>query len=153
MKQILFYTIILLVLISCGSSKRLVNKTEPSSYKHDANTIHPQFALFNSNDTITELHFKIASKELLYTRPDGINFSSNVIVSYRLLPNFDSREIIDSASVRVIDNGNSLDKYLIGVMKVKAKQKNSYCLKVTVTDLNKNVTVSNVLNIEKEPDL
>ncbi len=130
------------------------NKTEPGSYKHDANTIHPVFTVFNSSDTISELHFKIASKELLYTRPDGIKFSSNVLISYRLLPSYDSRDIIDSASVRLVDEDNTnADKFLLGIIKVKAKARNSYCLRINVTDLNKNISASSVLNINKENDL
>ncbi len=154
MKRILLYTLLLLIVVSCGTSRKASNKSEASSFKHDANTIHPQFTLFNTTDTITELHFKIASKELLYTRPDGIKFSSNVLVSYRLFPNFDSREMIDSASVRVVDEGAAIeDKFLIGMLKIKAKTRHSYCLRVSVTDMNKNISASAILYIDKENDL
>jgi GWxTD domain-containing protein len=154
MKRILLYTLLLLIVVSCGTSRKASNKSEASSFKHDANTIHPQFTLFNTTDTITELHFKIASKELLYTRPDGIKFSSNVLVSYRLFPNFDSREMIDSASVRVVDEGAAIeDKFLIGMLKITAKTRHSYCLRVSVTDMNKNISASAILYIDKENDL
>ena len=154
MKKILFYSSLFIIIFSCSSHKKLAKTTEPSSYKHDVNTIHPQFAIFNATDNITELHFRIATKELLYTRPDGVNFSCNVLVSYRLIPTYDSREIIDSASVRVIDeNNNNADKYLIGKLNVKALAKHNYFLRVTITDLNKNVTVTTVLTIDKDNDL
>ncbi len=154
MKNTLLFILLLLIIISCNTHHKLSNKTEPSSYKHDSNTIHPQFAVFNKSDSITELHFKISSKELLYTRPDGQNFTSNVLISYRLIPAYDSREIIDSSSVRIVDlNNTGADKYLIGKMNVKSFGRHECFLRVTIIDLNKNVTVSNVLTIDKSNDL
>lgn len=154
MKKTLLYTLLILIIFACNSHKKLATKNDTSGYRHDANTIHPQFALYNKSDSITELNFKIASKELLYTRPDGQNFTSNVLVSYRLLPNYDSREIIDSTSARIIDvNNTGADKYLFGKMNVKAVGKHNFYLRVTITDLNKNISVTNVLNIDKENDL
>ena len=154
MKRISIYTVVLLVIISCGSSRKSTKKPQSSAFRKEVFTIHPQFIIFNVNDTISELHFKIASKELLYTRPDGINFSSNVIISYRLLRSYDSKEILDSASVRLVDaNNNSTDKYLIGKINIHAKAHHNYILNITVSDLNRNVNVSNVVTIEKDNDL
>ena len=154
MKKIALYTLFIFFSISCGSSKKMVNKGQNTTYKKEVYTIHPQFVVFNISDTLSELHFKIASKELLYTRPDGINFSSNVLVSYRLMPSYDSREIVDSSSVRVVDENNTAsDKNLIGKINIHALAHHTYYLRVTVADLNRNITVSNVLPIEKVNDL
>ena len=154
MKRISLYTVILLIIISCGSSRKAMKKPKPITYKKETTTIHPLFVVFNTNDTISELHFKIASKELLYTRPDGIFFSCNVVISYRLLPSYDSREILDSSSVRVVDDNNSsADKYLIGKINIRAQAHRNYILRVSVTDMNKNVTSSNVIALVKDNDL
>ncbi len=154
MKRIFLYTLILLVIVSCGTSHKSNRKPPAITFKKETSTIHPKFVVFNSNDTISELHFKIASKELLYTRPDGINFSSNVIISYRLLSSYDSKEILDTASVRLVDeNNNSANKYLVGKIDVRAKAHRNYILRITVTDLNKNTSVSTVTTIEKDNDL
>ncbi|MDQ3048364.1 MAG: GWxTD domain-containing protein [Bacteroidota bacterium] len=153
-KNRLIYSIAVLFLLACGSSKDTTSTTPDPSYKRDANQIHPQFSVFHVNDTASELHFKLQSKELLYTRPDGINFSSNVLITYRLLPSFDSKEIIDSASVRVVDENNEgADKDLIGKITFKAKSPRSYFLRVKVADLNRNIEVSQVIVIEKDNDL
>lgn len=155
MKKTFLYTTILILIWACGGSpKRTAVTTQTSSYKKEVNTIHPQFVLFNVSDTISELHFKIASKELLYTRPDGMNFTSNVLISFRLYSSFDSKDIIDSASVRLVDvNNNSADKYLIGKMNVHAQTPRSYCVRTKVTDLNRNIEVANVLALGKDNDL
>ncbi|MBL0328451.1 MAG: hypothetical protein IPP64_03295 [Bacteroidetes bacterium] len=107
MKQTYLYIFFLSVIVACGTSRKAEPTTAPASnYKHDNNTIHPEFTIFHASDDLTELHYKINSKELLYTRPDGITFSSNVLISYRLFSNFDSKDVIDSASVRLVDVGN-----------------------------------------------
>ena len=103
---------------------------------------------------MTELHYKINSKELLYTRPDGINFSSNVLITFRLFSNFDSKDVIDSSSVRLVDisNDNSA-KFLVGKMDVKAVKPRSYYLRITISDLNRNISVASGIELEKDNDL
>ncbi len=139
---------------SCRSPRKTVATTKTSPYKHDVNTIHPLFSVFHLSDILSELHFKISSKELLYTRSDGINFSSNVLISYRLLPSYDSKEIIDSSSSRLVDiNNDNADKYLIGKINLISKAPNNYFLNVIITDLNRNISVTKIIAIQKENDL
>lgn len=153
MNNRIIYTVFSLLVIACGTPRK-ANNTQTNNYKHDVTTLHPQFVVFHVNDTLSELHYKIASKELLYTRPDGINFSSNVLISYRLLASYDAKEISDSSSVRLVDvNNNNSDQFLIGKMNVKAISPRSYFLRVTVTDLNRNTNITTVLPLEKESDL
>lgn len=154
MKKYSLYFVVLLILIACGSSKNTSNTVQNTPYKKELNTIHPQFIVFNSSDSVSELHFRIASKELLYTRPDGINFFSNTLISYRLYSSYDSKEIADSGSVRLVDQNNSgTDKYLIGKLDVKAVSPGSYIIRIKVMDLNRNNEVSAVTVIEKDNDL
>jgi GWxTD domain-containing protein len=155
MKKILSYSVCLLLIIACGTSRRADNnKATASTYRHDVNSIHPEFTMFHVNDTISELHYKISSEELLYTRPDGFNFSCNVLISFRLLHSYDSKEVLDSASVRLVDvNNDNASKYLIGKMKVHASGPASYFLRITVNDLNRNVIVSSVMDVDKDNEL
>src|SRR3954467_14745827 len=123
MKKALIIGFCILLVLACGTSRKADDnsKTQTSAYKHDINTIHPEFVVFHVSDTISELHYKINSEELLYTRPDGINFSSNVLISYKLLHSYDSKEVLDSASVRLVDiNNDNSSKSLIGKMRVHA---------------------------------
>ena len=145
---------ILLFIVTCTSSRKTTIETKTNTYKRDVNALHPQFLVFNTNDTLSELHYKINSKELLYTRADGINFSSNVLITYHLIPTFDAKEILDSASIRLLDQNNeNANKFLIGKMNVKAKAPRTFILRVTVSDLNRNTTVTTIISIGKENDL
>lgn len=153
MKKLIFLFLFLLLIIACNSSRKTTVDTK-TEYKRYANALHPKFVLFHVSDTLSELHFEIHSKELLYTRPDGINFSSNVLISYHLLPKYNSKEILDSASIRLTDvNNDNADKSLVGKMNIKAKSAHSYFLRITISDLNRNTKTLSVVEVEKENDL
>lgn len=155
MKKYFLYTVVIMAAIACGTSRQGNSTlTQNPSYKKELNTIHPQFVVFNSSDSSSELHFKISSKELLYMRPDGINFTCNVLISFRMYSSYDSKEILDSGSVRLIDQNNTgMDKFLVGKMNVKALSPHSYFVRLKVTDLNRNNEVAAVTTIEKDNDL
>lgn len=154
MKKIITYSLLFLVIAACTTGAKTSSKTQNNNYKRDGSTIYPQFAIFHINDSISELHFKINSKELLYMRQDGVNFSSNIVISYRLIASYDSKEIIDSASVRLVDiNNDDSNKSLVGKILVKARSPRSYFLRITISDLNRNLDVTNVIAIEKGNDL
>lgn len=143
-----------LIIVACSTPRNTGYKPESKTYKQEPNTIHPEFTINHVNDTISELNFKISSKELLYTRPDGLNFYSNVLISYRLSSSYDSREFSDSSSVRLVDENNKgEDKSLVGKMKIRARTLKNYFLRVTVTDLNRNTDFTRVLIVQKDNDL
>ncbi len=154
MKRNCLYILFSLIIVSCGTSQKAETKAPAANYKHDSNTIHPEFTVFHISDEITELHYKISAKELLYTRPDGMNFSSNLLISYRLFTNFDSKDVIDSASVRLVDvNNDNVNKFLVGKMDVHAQAPRSYYLRINIIDLNRNISVASGIEIEKDNDL
>lgn len=146
--------LVILCIVACSSSRSTRYKPESKSYKKDASVIHPEFTVYHINDTISELNFKINSKELLYTRPDGFNFYSNVLISVRLLSSYEAKNFVDSASIRLVDQNNEgADKFLIGKMNINAKRMSNYYARITVADLNKNTDVTTVIWIQKDNDL
>ncbi len=144
----------LLVIVACSAPRNTGYKAESKTYKQETNAIHPEFVISHIDDTISELNFKIRSKELLYTRPDGINFYSNVLISYRLSSSYDSKDFSDSSSVRLIDQNNEgADKFLIGKIKIRARTLKNYFLRATVSDLNRNTEISKIIFVQKDNDL
>lgn len=143
-----------MVIVACSTPRNTGYKPESKTYKQEPNSIHPEFIITHVNDTISELNFKIRSKELLYTRPDGINFYSNVLISYRLTSTYDAHDFSDSASVRLVDQNNEgADKFLIGKIKFRARTLKNYFLRATVTDLNRNKEFTKVVFVQKDNDL
>lgn len=154
MKRLLYFFPLFLFIAGCTSSSMTSSKNQNNNYKKDGSTIHPEFVIFHSSDSVSELHFKINSKDLLYMRPDGTNFTSNVIISYQLVASYDSKEIVDSASQRLVDiNNEAVNKFLIGKILFRAQTTRSYFLRVSINDLNRNLVVVNTISIEKENDL
>ncbi|HET6225410.1 MAG TPA: GWxTD domain-containing protein [Bacteroidia bacterium] len=152
-KNLLFLLVIIIV-VACSTPRNTGYKPESKSYTHESNTINSDFIVHHVNDSISELYFKIRSKELLYTRPDGFNFFSNVLISVRLTSNYDSREFSDSASVRLVDQNNEgADKFLIGKIKLRARTLKNYYLRATVSDLNRNTEFTKVLFVQKDNDI
>lgn len=146
--------LILIILISCSTPRNTGYKPESKTYKQEPNTIHPEFSVTHLNDTVSELNFKIRSKELLYTRPDGINFYSNVLISYRLSSTYDAKDFSDSASVRLMDlNNEGTDKFLIGKIKIRARTLKNYFLRATVTDFNRSTDFTKVVFVQKDNDI
>jgi GWxTD domain-containing protein len=116
--------------------------------------MHPLFEVFHVNDSVSELHFKINNKELLYTKRDGPDFTANCLVYYNLLPTYNSREILESDSVRFSDiNNDNSENFLIGKINVNIVSGKTLFLRVTVVDLNRNTTISETLTLEKINEL
>jgi GWxTD domain-containing protein len=150
-KSLLF---LLLIIVACSTPRNTGYKPESKTYKREANSINPDFLVHHLNDTLSELCFKVRSKELLYTRPDGFNFRSNLLISFRLTSNYDGKEFSDSASVRLVDENNEgVDKFLIGKIKIHARTLKNYFLRATVSDLNRNTEFTKVLFVQKDNDI
>jgi GWxTD domain-containing protein len=116
--------------------------------------IQPLFQVFHVTDSISELHFKINNNQLLYTKRDGQDFTSNCLIYYNLFASYNSREILESDSVRFSDvNNDNSDNFLIGKINVNVPLGKTFFLRVTVTDLNRNMSVSDILTIDKTSDL
>ncbi|HRG37261.1 MAG TPA: GWxTD domain-containing protein [Bacteroidia bacterium] len=146
--------LLLFIVVACSTPRNTGYKPESKTYKREANTINPEFIVHHINDTISELNFKIRSKELLYTRPDGINFSSNLLISFRLTSNYDAKEFSDSSSVRLVDqNNDGADKFLIGKIKMRVRTLKNYFLRATISDLNRNTQFTKVLFVQKDNDI
>ncbi len=141
------------MVLSCSTPRKPVSSAKVSPYKKDVNTIHPEFEIFHLSDIISELHFKINSKELLYSRTDGINFSCNVLISYQLLDD-ESKSVSDTSSFRLVDiNNDNADKFLVGKINFFARKTNNYYLHVTVNDLNRNNSIIKIIFIQKDNEI
>jgi hypothetical protein len=149
MKKILLYLSAFLIVTSCYTPRKSSTTSKTPTNKDEGTFIHPKFEVFHTDAISSELHFKLNSKEFLYSRSDGINLSSNVLISYRLSPAFDSKEILDSSSARLVDiNNDNLDKFLIGKINFNAKAPKNNFLFVTITDLNRNVSKTEIIFIQ-----
>jgi len=71
---------------SCSSSlNRGANKNVAGIYMPGLNLIDPAYKVFHKNDTLTEIHFRLNSANILYTKKRGDTaFSANILIHYEL---------------------------------------------------------------------
>jgi len=161
MKRSIYYLLAITVCICCGAKIASTNliadffnsQTIRNSIFAKTIVIQPQFQVFHVNDSVSELHFKINNNQLLYTKRDGQDFTSNCLIYYNLVASYNSREILESDSVRFSDvNNDNADNFLIGKINVNVPLGKIFFLRITVTDLNRSMSVSDVITIDKTGD-
>ena len=126
-------------MVSCKSGeKAATNKNVAGIYMPGLNLIDPHYKVFHKNDTLTELHFRLNSENILYTKERGDTaFSANILIKYELTDK-STKALIDSASIFFTDFGDTKQKkFLDGMIKLKTLPKKNYSLVITVNDLTR----------------
>ena len=141
----------MVILVGCETNKRISNQNVAFLYKREASTFNPEFSVLHLNDSISQLHFKISSSEVLYAKPSPEEpFCANIKLSYRVFDDYEARHTYDTASVIIKDVANDdLLRDLISSLEFKAKKGLKYILEVTVSDLNRNKSKKTYINVEK----
>ncbi len=146
------FIFILVVFISCSSSKHLSNQNLSGLYSFNENTPVVRYTVFHKNDSASELYYFVDVSSLLYVKPlNKDSFAANYKIKYELFKSYDSYQILDSSSIVKIDQEHfqqnlSLQDSLI----VKAKFPGTYVLKTTFSDLNRNKDVETYIHINKK---
>jgi GWxTD domain-containing protein len=145
----LFFTAV--ILFSCSSNQRISNQNVAFIYKKEAPAFNPEFTILHLSDTLSELHFRIPSNQVLYSRPSPDEpFSANIKVAYRIFDDFDAHLVFDTGSVVLHDIANAdILRDLISNIKFRAYKGYNYVLEITVSDLNKNRSKKSFVFIEK----
>lgn len=127
------------IITACSSSeKAATNKNVAGLYLPGLNLIDPDFIIFHKNDTLTELHFRLSSENVLYTKKrEDTTFSINILINYELIDKADEN-IVDSASIYFTDYGdNKQKKHLEGLINLPTQANKIYDLVVTVNDITR----------------
>ena len=137
-KLIIILSIITFFVACKSGEKAATNKNVAGIYMPGLNLINPDYKIFHTNDTLTELHFRLNSENILYTKNRGDTiFNANILIKYELTDK-STETLIDSSSSYFTDNGNNKGKkYLDGVIKLKTAINKTYDLVVTVNDLTR----------------
>lgn len=136
---------------SCSSSSNATNTQNLSKiYKTEKDALHPAYTIYHRTGTTSELHFKINSQELLYSKQaDSEVFSARIRIQYRLISSYETKDIIDSATVILTDPFTNSSKDIIGKIDFSATFTNNYLLQIDLTDLNRSTNAKTLINIDK----
>ncbi len=148
--NIIFILFLLGLFFSCSSSQNTTNRNVAGIYMPGINLLDPDMLAFHTNDTLTAFHFRINSANILYTKKrEDSTFSANIKVTYELYE-FDSKTLLDSASLNFVDFGNNKEKkFLDGVFMLNTLFGKIYTIKVTFNDLNRDQYIKKSLKLDK----
>jgi len=123
----------------CFSTAKVSNQNIVDIYKNDIHSLHPEFKLVYTNDSVSQLYFKINESELLYERKTiSDSFSASARIYYRVTLNYESPIILDSNStlINLQSSTNNKQEYAVGSIRVKINRGNRYLLTVNTYDNN-----------------
>ncbi|MEO6301685.1 MAG: GWxTD domain-containing protein [Bacteroidia bacterium] len=151
-RKIILVFIVFLVAY-CTSKRTFVSKPTKSLVNPDSELLEVNAVAYHINDSVTATFLEIVNENLIYKRPDtSFAFYADLRISYKLLPEPNSRKIIDSSSYRVIDRADEKVEIrsLISRFNLKAKNNANYYLDVQIYDLNKKIKYNKGINIYKK---
>lgn len=136
--RLILIGLLAITLAGCKSSNKLSTSNLSDIYKHNSSPIHPELIIFHQTDSLSQVHFKIPTSELLYARRSATLFTAKLVLHYELLRSFEEAEVLDSATLTLADTGySSVDRAIIGSFTVPAKRNKHTILQVTIKDLNR----------------
>ncbi len=128
-----------LLFLSCGSLRMAYNQDLSDMYKPQAVALHPELQVYHTSETVSDIYYSLDSKELLYSKQtDSPDFTSVVFITYQLTPSYESKVILDSGTVKLIDvNRDNTRKFVRGKFSVKTPSVSNYLLRVTFHDVRR----------------
>lgn len=146
-----FLLLPLLLLLGCEAGQSISGKFV--TYEVESNVIkpEPQYVVWNVNDEVTELHWRIPKNSLLPKLNDADVKSYNFRFRYRIYQNYSSRTPLDSGVVVVTDLPVSeIDgDYLSGEIDLKLASGLNYLVQVSLFDLGRNVEDVSLVDVQK----
>ena len=98
---------IIFLVAACAPKRQFVSKPTKSIVNPDSELLEVNAVAYHLNDSVTITYLEINNENLIYKRPDtSFAFYADLRVSYKLLPEPNSRKIIDSSSYHIIDRAN-----------------------------------------------
>lgn len=141
-----------MVLIASGCyTERISNQNLSYLYDKDATFLHPEFVVAHKNDSVTHLHFRINSNELLYMFNGTSGFYSSLFrIRYEVYTQVESKLLIDSAVYLLADSSLVMQgKTISGVIELKPSQVKQALLKIDLVDLRRTTRVNRYFEIDR----
>ncbi len=143
--------LILLFFSGCYETAKIANQNLAFTYEKEAQVLHPMYAVYHQSPSSSQLHFSIHTQELLYMKnPGSSNYAAKISVSYILYASYESKQVLDSASVVLEDDASKEENTeLHGFLEFKASYPNRYVLEVVLMDLNRNQSCLAYVEVDK----
>ncbi len=135
---------------SCSTPTAVVNQNLSYTYDKDQTYLHPQYVLFNKNDSITSVYVRISASELLFAQSPNSRFPfSKYSVSLRLQNNLENRTLVDSSSVSIVFSDSIRAEFYYTYLEIKARKGGKYALIAQFSDNNRNQFIQSQFPLER----
>jgi GWxTD domain-containing protein len=125
-------------LASCFGSKNISNMNMVSQYRGTEQLFHPEFTVFNEEDSAIRIWMKVHPDEFLFVRQSDESYKSFISVFFELTESYESSATLDSmSSVFSFDLSEKIKSKNISV-RMPSRSRGNLLLRCIITDLNKN---------------
>jgi len=146
----LFVLLIPALLLGCYSTTRLSNQNLSYLYWKESGILHPKYTVYHLSDSVSKFFCYIKPKELLFSREDGNEaFTANYTIHYNLLPSYESKDILDSATYRYNPSKSEAKSAILKEIEFKTPTEGKFLLEVSVSDTKRKQTARSFININK----
>ena len=123
-----------------------------NQYKVDEHYLHPEFTVYNQNDSVSLLYFKIDESELLYIRKSQVDsFYAAVKITCTVTTGYDASSTEDTASVvlKFTSANNTKREYAVGYLPLKVKSGSTHLITIVTSDQVSKKTELNYISMDK----
>lgn len=152
--SILWIGIVFLACVfACRSPKAFNSRPQKNQvFASDKDHVDIEMRVYHVNDSLTRIYYKISTDNVMFKKIDATaDFYASLVVYCKVLPEINSRNIIDSSSIglmfkypQAMDN-----KFVEGYFSLKIKPVNYAYVDMWVIDNYKNLKHSRSININK----
>ena len=134
-------------LSSCTSSQPTQSGSYRQLYDYDSQSLHPEYVLYHFSDDSSQVHFKIKSGSLLYTR-EGSGSPFEAKVKLQVIAFDEKNSASDTTEIILKDREQKTDNFLLSNIKFPLIA-GKYNLVVNLTDVNRNTTQTHFIRTNK----
>ncbi len=144
------YLFLILLFWSCAGPSKLSNRNLAHLYSPGINFIYPEYRACNINKDTTRMFFKVKVSELLQMKSGSSDqFNSSIAVSYRVIPDVESRAVVDTGMSYFEINEQFSEIYYVDHFDFRAPDSTDYIVQVTMTDMNRNQAVESYVLLDR----
>ena len=140
------------LLASCGGGTPITRDNFSYLYGRAGTSLRLMARVYNQSEERSAIHFKLRTRELLYkSEGGGPPYSASVRIRYESFSDWSLRQLLDSASTLVRDHTNdpAAEMDLIGSMEMRRNELSTFVVRITATDLHRELATSVVIPMER----
>jgi GWxTD domain-containing protein len=141
----------LILLNACSSSRKISEQNLAYSFKRENFIVMPDFEVYHHQADSSTIYFKVNTRDLLYTKaPEATSYSAWIEMNYRVLADYNSKQVIDSGSFIARDGDYKSESFeLHGKFQFRMPAGQQAVMEVKFADANRGISYKHYVSIDK----